>query len=90
MTAFTTIVGLLPMALGLGDGAELRTPMAIAVISGLLSSTALTLIVIPSLYAIADTLVSKLLGKREQETLESGETSTLETLPGAGRGAVTP
>ncbi len=44
------------MALGLGDGAEIRTPMAIAVISGPLSSTALTLLVIPSIYAMADTL----------------------------------
>ena len=37
-----------------GDGAEIRTPMAIAVISGLISSTALTLVVIPSIYALAD------------------------------------
>jgi HAE1 family hydrophobic/amphiphilic exporter-1 len=90
MTTATTVLGLLPMALGLGDGAELRTPMAIAVISGLISSTALTLIVIPSLYAIADTLVAKLLGKRVQETRGAEETGALETLPGAGRGAVTP
>jgi HAE1 family hydrophobic/amphiphilic exporter-1 len=90
MTTATTVLGLLPMALGLGDGAELRTPMAIAVISGLISSTALTLIVIPSLYAIADTMIAKLLGKRVQETRETGETTTLETLHGAGRGAVTP
>jgi HAE1 family hydrophobic/amphiphilic exporter-1 len=50
MTTSTTVLGLLPMALGLGDGAEIRTPMAITVICGLFTSTALTLIIIPSLY----------------------------------------
>ena len=50
MTTATTTLGLLPMALGIGDGAELRTPMAITVISGLVVSTLLTLFVIPSIY----------------------------------------
>ena len=50
MTTATTVLGLLPMALGLGDGAEIRTPMAIAVICGLLTSTFLTLMVIPTVY----------------------------------------
>ena len=50
MTTATTVLGLLPMALGLGDGAEIRTPMAIAVICGLLTSTFLTLMVIPTIY----------------------------------------
>ncbi len=62
MTTATTVLGLTPMALGLGDGAEIRTPMAIAVISGLISSTALTLVVIPSFYRIADILKQKILG----------------------------
>ena len=52
MTTSTTVLGLLPMALGLGDGAEIRTPMAITVIFGLLSSTILTLVVIPTVYNI--------------------------------------
>lgn len=52
MTTMTTVLGLLPMALGLGDGAEIRTPMAITVIVGLLSSTLLTLVVIPVVYDI--------------------------------------
>lgn len=52
MTTMTTVLGLLPMALGLGEGAEIRTPMAITVIAGLLSATLLTLIVIPTVYAI--------------------------------------
>jgi multidrug efflux pump subunit AcrB len=50
MTATTTIVGLVPMALGLGDGAEIRAPMAITVIVGLSTATLLTLVVIPTLY----------------------------------------
>jgi HAE1 family hydrophobic/amphiphilic exporter-1 len=54
MTTLTTVLGLVPMALGLGDGAELRTPMAITVIAGLGFSTLLTLIVIPTLYAGVD------------------------------------
>jgi HAE1 family hydrophobic/amphiphilic exporter-1 len=52
MTSLTTILGLLPMAIGLGDGAEIRTPMAITVIAGLISATLLTLIVIPTVYSI--------------------------------------
>jgi HAE1 family hydrophobic/amphiphilic exporter-1 len=52
MTTLTTVLGLLPMALGMGDGAEIRTPMAITVIIGLSTSTLLTLIVIPTVYAV--------------------------------------
>ncbi len=54
MTTSTTILGLLPMALGLGEGAELRTPMALTVVGGLLTSTLLTLVVIPALYLLLD------------------------------------
>ncbi|MBA3546039.1 MAG: efflux RND transporter permease subunit [Nannocystis sp.] len=54
MTTLTTVLGLIPMALGLGDGAELRTPMAITVIAGLGFSTLLTLVVIPTVYAGID------------------------------------
>ena len=50
MTTLTTVLGLTPMALGLGDGAEIRTPMAVTVIAGLSVSMLLTLIVIPILY----------------------------------------
>jgi HAE1 family hydrophobic/amphiphilic exporter-1 len=54
MTTSTTVLGLLPMALGMGDGAEIRTPMAITVIVGLITSTILTLIVIPTVYSVLD------------------------------------
>ncbi|QJR79431.1 efflux RND transporter permease subunit [Alteromonas pelagimontana] len=54
MTTLTTILGLLPMAIGFGDGAEVRTPMAVTVISGLLFSTLLTLVLLPVLYSLFD------------------------------------
>jgi multidrug efflux pump subunit AcrB len=52
MTSVTTILGMLPMALGLGDGSELWQPMGIAIIGGMTFSTLLTLLVIPVLYAM--------------------------------------
>lgn len=54
MTTATTVLGLLPMALGLGEGDELRAPLAITVIGGLTGSTVLTLLVIPCLYRLVN------------------------------------
>ncbi|MBN1238711.1 MAG: efflux RND transporter permease subunit, partial [Gammaproteobacteria bacterium] len=54
MTTLTTTLGLLPLALGLGEGAEMRAPMAVTVIGGLIASTLLTLIVIPVVYTLLD------------------------------------
>ncbi|MDX1403339.1 MAG: efflux RND transporter permease subunit [Woeseiaceae bacterium] len=54
MTTLTTALGLLPMAIGFGEGSEVRTPMAITVIGGLLVSTLLTLVVIPVVYSLLD------------------------------------
>ena len=54
MTSATTILALLPMAIGLGEGGKLRAPMAIAVIGGLVSSTLMTLVVIPVVYEWVD------------------------------------
>ena len=59
MTTLTTVLGLLPLALGIGEGAELRSPLAITVMGGLLVSTFLTLVVIPSVYLIADEFLTK-------------------------------
>ncbi|MEM1246244.1 MAG: efflux RND transporter permease subunit [Acidobacteriota bacterium] len=63
MTTATTTLGLLPMALGLGEGAEIRTPMALSVVGGLTTSTLLTLIVVPVVYSIVDSLQARLLGR---------------------------
>ena len=54
MTTLTTVLGLLPMALGFGEGAEIRTPMAVTVIFGLLFASLLTLILLPVLYSLFD------------------------------------
>ncbi|MBE9005615.1 efflux RND transporter permease subunit [Fortiea sp. LEGE XX443] len=54
MTTVSTILGMLPIALGFGAGSELRSPMAVAIAGGLVSSTILSLIVVPVVYAILD------------------------------------
>ena len=59
MTTLTTIFGMLPVALRIGRAAELRAPMAIVVIGGLVVSTLLTLVVVPVAYDMADRLRSK-------------------------------
>ncbi|MDH3571403.1 MAG: efflux RND transporter permease subunit, partial [Gemmatimonadota bacterium] len=60
MTTVTTVLGLTPMALGIGRGADLRAPLAIAVIGGLISATALTLIVVPVAYDLLEEARGKL------------------------------
>ncbi len=54
MTTTSTILGMLPIALGLGAGAELRQPMAVAIIGGLITSSLLSLIVVPVLYSLLE------------------------------------
>ncbi len=58
MTTFAMIFGMLPLALALGAGAEMRAPMARAVIGGLITSTFLTLLVVPVMYSLLDDLGS--------------------------------
>lgn len=74
MTTLTTALGLSPMALGLGDGSEVRAPMAITVIFGLTLSTLLTLVVIPVLYALFD--------RKEFKVKKSDDTPEVATLGG--------
>jgi hydrophobic/amphiphilic exporter-1 (mainly G- bacteria), HAE1 family len=71
MTTFTTTLGLLPMALGFGEGAEVRAPMAITVIGGLVVSTLLTLVVIPVVYSLLDRGV-RVLGQVRQAAVTRG------------------
>jgi HAE1 family hydrophobic/amphiphilic exporter-1 len=52
MTAATTVLGLLPLSLGLGEGGEAQAPLARVVIGGLLSSTLITLVLIPVVYSL--------------------------------------
>jgi HAE1 family hydrophobic/amphiphilic exporter-1 len=60
MTTGTTLLGVLPLALGFGQGAELQRPLAIAVIGGLCSSTVLTLVLIPTFQDILDSALRRL------------------------------
>jgi hydrophobic/amphiphilic exporter-1 (mainly G- bacteria), HAE1 family len=78
MTTLTTVLGLLPMAISWGEGAEIRAPMAIAVMGGLLFSTLLTLVLIPVVYELVDRKVY-------EPRLES--TGATELATGAGNWA---
>ena len=81
MTSATTIFGLLPMALGLGEGAELRAPLAITVIGGLAIATLLTLIVIPVVYSLLD---------RQVLAADAGKATVAEKAPDLGVGGAEP
>lgn len=59
MTSLSTILGMLPLAIGLGAGAQLRQPMAVAIIGGLLTSSLLSLIVVPVLYTLVEDIWKK-------------------------------
>jgi HAE1 family hydrophobic/amphiphilic exporter-1 len=64
ITAFTTMLGMLPMALSTSEGAEMRAPMAIAVIGGLFATTFLTLFVIPTIYSLINKISFKVKDKK--------------------------
>ena len=72
MTSLTTILGLIPITLGIGEGAELMAPMGSVVISGLILSTVLTLVVVPVMYTILDDMSQKTKAKirRKEESEE--------------------
>lgn len=67
MTSLTTILALLPMAFSFGDGGSLRSPMAIAVIGGLITSTALSLILIPCVYDVFEQMKGFFSRKTEKQ-----------------------
>lgn len=60
MTSITTVAATIPVIVGLGEGSETRRPMAIAIFGGIITSTMLTLIVIPSVYRVFDMALNKL------------------------------
>ncbi|MEW5978903.1 MAG: efflux RND transporter permease subunit [Acidobacteriota bacterium] len=83
MTTLTTVLGLLPMALGWGEGAEVRAPMAITVMGGLAFCTLLTLVFIPVVYELVD--------RKVFAADRSGESAKLELRPGlVGQEGLTP
>jgi hydrophobe/amphiphile efflux-1 (HAE1) family protein len=77
MTTLTSMVGMLPLALGLGEGSELMRPLAIAVVGGIAFSTLLTLFVVPSAYVImhgaADRVRGFLMAPRRGEEVTAGD-----------------
>jgi multidrug efflux pump subunit AcrB len=74
MTTIATIVGLIPMALGLGEGSETNLPLARAVIGGLTVSTFFTLFLIPSLY----TLLDRFSKRRFNDSSDDGDENDIE------------
>ena len=66
MTSFTTILGMLPMALSTGDGAETWRPMGISVIGGMVFSTIVTMLIVPAVYAATDKSGSRNKDKEEK------------------------
>jgi multidrug efflux pump len=80
MTAFSTIAGILPIAIGFGAGAESRRPLGIAVVGGMLSSTLLTLYIIPVVYVVLGRL-----GARRRTVLESSTPVAAGSAAAAGK-----
>ena len=67
MTAIATMLGLVPMAIGIGEGGELQAPLARVVIGGLLASTLVTLVLIPAVYTLFEEGLSGLFGKHKHD-----------------------
>ena len=72
MTSLTTILALLPLTFGFGESTSLRSPMALAVIGGLVTSTLLTLVVIPCVYWLLDVLKDLVSGKKKNLITQAG------------------
>lgn len=78
MTTLTTLLGLIPMALGIGEGSETMAPMAIVVIAGLFLSTVSTLLLVPVIYTIFEDIRGKFRGhKKGQRISESNSLTTV-------------
>lgn len=72
MTTLTTVLAMLPLALGIGEGAEIQAPMATAIIGGLLLSTVLTLIITPVIYTLMDDLgafIKRIFRDKDEKTI---------------------
>jgi HAE1 family hydrophobic/amphiphilic exporter-1 len=70
MTTLTTCVGMIPLSLGFSDGGEMMSPLGVSIIGGLLGSTAVTLLLVPVLYAIADDAKNKRMEKKNRRDAE--------------------
>ncbi len=86
MTTVALIAGMFPVALGVGEGADFRAPLGVAVIGGVITSTILTLLVIPTFYEILDEWRDRLLARLRVRGAHGAHPSASG---GAGRGGVT-
>lgn len=75
MTSLTTIIALVPLAMGIGEGAETQAPMATVVIGGLLVSTVLTLVIIPVVYTLLEDLGIKITGRYKRRFNTGADTA---------------
>ena len=76
MTTLTTVLGLVPLALATGEGSEFGRPLAYTVNGGLITSTLLTLIVVPVVYTVADGLsnrISRLFSKSREAAVSGSQ-----------------
>jgi HAE1 family hydrophobic/amphiphilic exporter-1 len=80
MTTFALIAGMIPVALGLGEGADFRAPLGRAIIGGVITSTVLTLVVIPTVYEILDEWKEWAIGRFRKRAPHS----STEMVPEAG------
>jgi HAE1 family hydrophobic/amphiphilic exporter-1 len=78
MTTLALIAGMIPVALGLGEGADFRAPLGRAVIGGVITSTVLTLVVIPTVYEILDEWRERLLARFGRRTVVHAPTPAAE------------
>lgn len=87
MTTFALVAGMIPIALGTGEGAQFRSPLGIAVIGGVITSTVLTLVVVPTVYELLDhmrTRVLRVVGIKPPQTGEYRTYRTGEPVPMIG------
>jgi HAE1 family hydrophobic/amphiphilic exporter-1 len=75
MTALSMIFGVLPVALALGEGGEARAPMAVATAGGMITSTVMTLYVVPVVYSYMDRLSARLVGRRAEKSTADAEST---------------
>jgi multidrug efflux pump len=76
MTAVSTIVGILPVAFGLGEGGEARAPLGVAVVGGMLFSTVLSLVLVPAVHIALGTLRARVRARGAAPATASGSRAT--------------
>ena len=82
MTSLSTVFGILPIAIGFGAGAESRRPLGIAVVGGVLFSTFIILLLVPSLYLILDDIQRLVRAIRSWVTGDESQTMSIDSANG--------